>query len=75
MVYSEKKTLIVSRNILKTLSAFKLCQYNRPEVCGPSVRGKLESKALNYSSNGGQTKVRYRSKSISFRCKVCCIHR
>ena len=49
------------------LPAFKLCQYNRPEVYGPSVRGKSESKALNYSSNGGQTIVRYMSKSTAMR--------
>ena len=49
------------------LPAFKLCQYNRPEVYGPSVRGKPESKALNYSSNGSQTIVRYVSKSPAMR--------
>ena len=31
------------------------------------VRGKPESKALNYSSNGGQTIVRYMSKSTAMR--------
>ena len=62
-----RKTLIFSHIIWNSFTCFKLCQYICPEVYGPSVGGKPESKALNYSSNGGQTIVRYMSKSIAMR--------
>ena len=63
-----RKTLIFFHGLYGiALPAFQLCQYHRPEVYGPSVRGKPESKALNYSSNGGQTIVSYMSKSTAMR--------
>ena len=74
MVYSEKNLDFLT-NYMEyiALPAFKLCQYNRPEVYGPSIRGKPEYKALNYSFNGGQIIVRYMSKSTAMRFGANCV--